>query len=118
VAHGEDEQRRGGADEPFEGGQDERHEHERPQDVRQVVGADQARGQPPPAAVQQVRAAVAGERVQRRDEANDEAAQPERDGNRNAWQHDVNPFPVNDPSSPERGDADIGPWTTPDAPLV
>jgi hypothetical protein len=84
VTHGQDEQRRGGADEPFECGQDEPHEHERPEDVCQVVRADQARGQSPPVAVQQVGAAVPGGGVQRRDQAHDEAAQPERDGNRNA----------------------------------
>ncbi|MET1075225.1 MAG: hypothetical protein ABWY11_21445 [Umezawaea sp.] len=118
VAHEEDEQRRGGADEPFEGGDDEHHQQQRPQDVREVVGAEQARGEAPPVAVEQVRAAVAGRFAQRRDDADDEAGSTEHAGNGNALHHDVNPFPVNVLSSPERGDADIGPRSTRSAPLV
>ncbi|MFD9734693.1 hypothetical protein [Umezawaea sp. NPDC059074] len=84
VPEDEDERRGGGSGEPFQGDDDERHEQERPQDVRQVVGAEQARGETPPVAVEQVGTAVAGRLAQSRDESGHEAAQPEREGNGNA----------------------------------
>jgi hypothetical protein len=84
VAEHEDERRGGGPGEPFEGRDDEHHEQERPQDVREVVGAEQARGEAPPAAVEQVGTPVAGRLAQRRDEPGHEAAQAEREGNGNA----------------------------------
>ncbi|WNV89628.1 hypothetical protein [Umezawaea sp. Da 62-37] len=118
MAHEEDEQRRGGADEPFEGGDDEHHQQQRPQDVREVVGAHEARGEAPPMAVEQVRAAVAGRFAQCRNQARDEAGGTEQARNRNALDHDGNPFPVNAFSSPERGRADIGPRSTRSDPLV
>ncbi|WP_106187803.1 hypothetical protein [Umezawaea tangerina] len=118
VAQQEDEQRRGRADEPFEGGHHEHHQQQRPQDVREVVGAEQARREAPPVAVQQVRAAVAGGFAQRRDQAHDEAGHAERAGDGDVPGHDVDPFPVSASSSPERGGADIGPRSTARDPLV
>jgi len=84
VAEHEDDDRGCGPGGPFEGRDDERHEQQRPQDVREVVRAEQARRESPPAAVEQVRAAVPRHLPQSGDEAGDQAGRSEHEGNGNA----------------------------------
>jgi hypothetical protein len=84
VAEHQDDGRGGRSHGPFEGRDDENHEQQRPQDVRQVVGAEEARRELPPAAVEQVRAAVPRRLAQGGHEARHEAAERERGGNGNA----------------------------------
>jgi hypothetical protein len=84
VAEHEDDDRGGGPGGPFERRDDERHEQQGPQDVREVVRAEQARRELPPAAVGQVRAAVPRRLPQGGDEAHHQAGRSEHEGNGNA----------------------------------
>ncbi|MCS7478245.1 hypothetical protein ACFFQW_10710 [Umezawaea endophytica] len=84
VAEHEDDDRGGGPGGPFERRDDERHEQQGPQDVREVVRAEQARGERPPAAVEQVGAAVPRQFPQSRDDARHQAGRSEHEGNGNA----------------------------------
>jgi hypothetical protein len=84
VAEHQDDERDGGSGDPFEGHDDQCHEQQRPQEVRQVVGAEEARRESPPAAVEQIGTAVPRRALQGGHEAHDQAAQRERGGNGNA----------------------------------
>ncbi|MEO6086643.1 MAG: hypothetical protein ABIQ18_26370 [Umezawaea sp.] len=84
VAEHQHDDRDGGSGGPFEGRDDERHEQQRPQEVGEVVGAEEARREPPPVAVDQVGAAVPRRVAQGGHEARHQAAQREESGNGNA----------------------------------